>query len=42
MRVFLDACIDPTVVELLAGHEVKTAFDMGWHQLKDHMLLPPV
>jgi hypothetical protein len=42
MRVFLDACVDPRVVELLAGHEVETAFDRNWHQLKDHILLPLV
>src|SRR5712692_5993952 len=42
MRVFLDACVDPSVVELFAGHEVKTAFEMGWHRLKDHVLLPLV
>lgn len=42
MRVFLDACIDPRVAELLTGHEVDTAFDRGWHQLKDHILLPLV
>jgi Domain of unknown function (DUF5615) len=39
MRVLLDACIDPRVVELFVGHEVKTAFDVGWHRLKDHILL---
>ena len=42
MRVFLDACIDPRVVELLAGHEVETAFDRNWHRLRDHVLLPLV
>ena len=42
MRVFLDACIDPRVAEIFVGHEVRTAFAMGWHQLKDHMLLPMV
>jgi len=42
MRVFLDACVDPRVVDLFAGHEVRTAFEMGWHQLKDHILLPLV
>jgi hypothetical protein len=40
--VFLDACIDPRVAELLTGHEVKTAFEMDWHRLKDHVLLPLV
>ncbi|MBI3694021.1 MAG: hypothetical protein HY238_04155, partial [Acidobacteria bacterium] len=42
MRVFLDACVDPRVVDLFTGHEVRTAFEMGWHQLKDHILLPLV
>ena len=42
MRVYLDACIDPRVAELLTGHEVRTAFQLDWHQLKDHILLPLV
>jgi hypothetical protein len=24
------------------GHEVRTAFELGWHQLKDNVLLPKV
>lgn len=36
MRVFLDACIDPRVVEAFIGNEVRTAFDLGLHRLKDH------
>jgi hypothetical protein len=40
MRVFIDACIDPRVVKVFRIHEVRTAFDMGWHGLKDHLLLP--
>jgi predicted nuclease of predicted toxin-antitoxin system len=39
MRVFLDACIDPRVADLFVGHEVTTAFELGWHQVKDHILL---
>jgi predicted nuclease of predicted toxin-antitoxin system len=39
MRVFLDACIDPRAAEIFAGHEVKTAVELGWHRLKDHVLL---
>ncbi len=40
MRVFVDACVDPRVVEGLAGHYVKTAFELGWHMLQDCELLP--
>ena len=40
MRVLVDACVDPRVVEGLPGHEVKTAVDMGWHRLKDNHLVP--
>jgi predicted nuclease of predicted toxin-antitoxin system len=39
MRVFLDACIDPRVAALLEGHQVTTAFDLGWHTLPDPELL---
>ena len=42
MRIFLDACIDPRVANLFAGYDVRTAFEMGWHLLKDHVLLPLV
>jgi len=42
MRVFLDACVDPRVADLFSGHEVSTALEMGWHQLKDHVLVPLV
>src|SRR3954469_5970201 len=38
MRVFIDACIDPRVAEGFAGHEVKTAVEVGWRYLKDHEL----
>ncbi len=40
MRVFLDACVDPRVVEAFSTHEVKTAFELNWHRLRDHELLP--
>jgi hypothetical protein len=40
MRVFLDACVDPRVASLFLEHQVTTAFDAGWHQLRDHKLLP--
>jgi predicted nuclease of predicted toxin-antitoxin system len=42
MRVFVDACIDPRIVEILVGYEAKTAFDLGWQSLKDNVLLPKV
>jgi hypothetical protein len=42
VRVFVDACIDPRIVEIIVGHEVRTAFDLGWQSLKDHVLLPKV
>jgi hypothetical protein len=32
--VFLDACVDPRVVEAFAGREVATAADLAWHKLK--------
>lgn len=39
MRVLIDACIDPRVAQILTGHEVTTAFDLGWQRLRDHILL---
>ena len=42
MRVLLDACVDPRVVELFRDHDVKTAFEMGWHLLKDHVLVAAI
>ena len=39
MRIFLDACVDPRAVKVFAGHDVKTAFDLGWHGMKDHVIL---
>jgi hypothetical protein len=32
--------VDPRVAEAFPGHEVATAFDLGWHPLKDHELVP--
>jgi len=40
MRVYLDACIDPRVAKIFTDYEVRTAFQLGWHGLKDHILLP--
>jgi hypothetical protein len=42
MRVFLDACVDPRVAQIILGHDVRTAFDLGWQRLRDHVLLPKV
>jgi hypothetical protein len=42
VRVLIDACVDPRVVELLDEHEFKTAHQLGWHGLKDHTLLSRV
>ena len=39
MRIFLDACIDPRVREAFPGHEVYTAAELNWHQLKDNQLV---
>ncbi len=39
MRIFLDACIDPRVIEAFKGKDVRTAFDLRLHRLKDHELL---
>jgi hypothetical protein len=39
MRVVIDACIDPRLVEAFPGHYVQTLFDLGWQQLKDHVLV---
>ena len=42
MRIFLDACVDPRVIKIFAGHGTGSAFDLGWHLLKDHVLPPLV
>ena len=39
MRVVIDASIDPRLVEAFPDHEVQTLFDLGWQQLKDHVLV---
>ena len=39
MRVVIDACIDPRLVEAFVGHEVYTLFDLGWQHLKDNALV---
>ena len=39
MRVVIDACIDFRLVETFQGHYVVTLFDLGWQNLKDHVLV---
>ena len=39
MRVVIDASIDPRLVEAFPDHEVETLFDIGWQDLKDHVLV---
>lgn len=39
MRVFLDECIDWRLANKLAGHEVKSAQEMGWSAIKNGELL---
>jgi hypothetical protein len=39
VRVFLDECIDWRLARDIAGHEVKTARQMGWTTIKNGELL---
>lgn len=39
MRVIIDASVDPRIVEAFVGEDVHTLFDLGWHNLKDHVLV---
>ena len=39
MRIVIDACIDPRLVEAFPDHHVQTLFDPGWQHLKDHVLV---
>ena len=39
MRILLDACVDPRVVEAFQGWDVVTVFTLGWQTLKDHELV---
>src|SRR6266566_481774 len=39
MRVLLDHCVPKRLRTLLAGHDVKTARQMGWEMLKNGALL---
>ncbi len=39
MRVLLDECVDWRLLRDLMGHDVKTARQMGWSELKNGHLL---
>ena len=39
MRAFLDASIYQRTPRVFENHEVTTAFELRWHQLKDRILL---
>lgn len=39
MKIFLDHCIPKRLLRLLAEHEVKTAYQMGWAAKKNGELL---
>jgi hypothetical protein len=39
MRVLLDECVDWRLLRDLTGHDVKTARQMGWSEVKNGKLL---
>ncbi len=39
MRVLLDHCVTRLLARALIGHEVRTAFEMGWADLRNGELL---
>jgi len=39
MRVLLDECVDWRLLRDLTGHDVKTARQMGWSEIKNGKLL---
>jgi hypothetical protein len=39
MKVFLDECVNRRIVRHIAGHDVKTARQMGWTSVKNGALL---
>jgi predicted nuclease of predicted toxin-antitoxin system len=39
LRIFVDECVDWRLARDIAGHEVKTAHEMGWTSLKNGELL---
>lgn len=39
MKIFIDECVDWRLSRSLAGHETKTAKQMGWTEIKNGQLL---
>jgi hypothetical protein len=39
LKIFLDHCVPKRLLRLLSGHEVKTAYQMGWAAKKNGELL---
>lgn len=39
MKIFLDHCVPKRLLRLLSGHEVKTAYQVGWAAEKNGELL---
>ena len=39
MKILLDHCVPKPLRQHLTGHEVKTAYQMGWNTLKNGKLL---
>lgn len=39
MKILLDECVDWRLARAIAGHEVKTARQMGWRAIKNGELL---
>lgn len=39
MRILLDHCVPKPLRRHLTGHEVRTAYEMGWERLKNGKLL---
>ena len=39
MRILLDHCVPKPIRRYLAGHDVKTAYQMGWQELSNGRLL---
>jgi predicted nuclease of predicted toxin-antitoxin system len=39
LKIFLDHCVPKRLLRLLSGHEVKTAYEMGWAAKKNGELL---
>jgi hypothetical protein len=39
LKIFLDHCVPKRLLRLLSGHEVKTAYQMGWAAKRNGELL---